>query len=165
MVEDKHYNASGVEPTIELPPGSHTIQLRVNDGADISLPDTMAVDVVDPIIGELYTYPSQLYQKGGGNRFNAFLFLPEVTNNSEIELESFALYPGGIVPKKVSSQSLGSGTIILYEFNKKKVLEGFSEYGMHDITLAGTMNSGQSVYGSGQINIEHKRKGNNGKKN
>jgi hypothetical protein len=41
------YEANGVNPTIELPLGEHTINLVVNDGTEDSVPDEVVVTVLD----------------------------------------------------------------------------------------------------------------------
>lgn len=48
-VGGQSYEASGVNPTIELPIGTHTIQLVVNDGVVDSLPDEVSITVVGPV--------------------------------------------------------------------------------------------------------------------
>ena len=47
-IGDAVYLTNGVSPTIELPAGTHTIQLMVSDGRVSSLPDKVNIAVVAP---------------------------------------------------------------------------------------------------------------------
>jgi hypothetical protein len=48
-IDGNDYEANGVNPTIELPVGVHTIQLIVNDGLVDSVPDEVVVTVIEPV--------------------------------------------------------------------------------------------------------------------
>jgi PKD repeat protein len=56
--------ATGINPTVELGLGVHTVQLRVNDGAEDSQPDQVVITVEDPIADVTYDGDSLLSTEG-----------------------------------------------------------------------------------------------------
>jgi len=60
------YQADGVNPTITLPVGEHTIELTVNDGIDDSQPDSIVITVVEPIQCDSRIAPRSIRRKSAG---------------------------------------------------------------------------------------------------
>ncbi len=87
------YQASGVSPTIELPVGTHTIQLIVNNGLLDSEPDYVDINVIAPLEVQLCITPKVVNRSGCLRNIMAMMTLPKGIKKSDVADEPFILYP------------------------------------------------------------------------
>ena len=165
VIDSNTYEANGVNPTIELPIGVHTIQLIVNDGLADSVPDDVNITVIAPLKSKLEIMPRII------NRFShnhhrpekilAFVRLPEGIAKKDISNEPLTLYPGDIEASRqwIIPIPYGFGrhkkwlTGILAFFDKDDVLDAIPTNGRVELEVAGELTSGRYFYGSDTVII------------
>ena len=161
VIDGNTYEANGVNPTIELPVGVHTIQLVVNDGLADSVPDDVNITVIAPLKIALRITPRIINRCSRQAHILAFVRLPEGIMKKDISSEPLTLYPGDIEASRqwVIPIPCGFGrhkkwlTEIFAFFDKDDVLDAIPTNGRVELKVAGELTSGQYFYGSDTVII------------
>jgi len=96
-IDSNNYEANGVNPTIELPVGEHTVNLIVNDGIEDSEPNEVVITVIEPIESALRVMPRTINRRSRQRLIRALLRLPEDIAPEQIDNgQMLMLYPGEI---------------------------------------------------------------------
>ena len=169
VIDGNTYEANGVNPTIELPVGVHTIQLVVNDGLADSVPDDVNITVIAPLKSRLNIMPSVI-NRDICNRHSrchkpenilAFIRMPEGITKKDITNEPLTLYPGEIEASRQWIVSIPCGfgrhkkwlTEIFAFFDKDDVLDAIPTNGRVELKVAGELICGRYFYGSDTVII------------
>lgn len=155
-IDGNDYEANGVNPTIELPVGIHTIQLIVNDGLADSLPDDVNIAVIAPVNGTLKITPRMINRKSNQPNILAFVKLPDNIGRSAIDTnELLVLYPGGIKSTRQWISPVGEGGSrldgIFGFFDKAALMNAAPTDGDIELNVVGKLKSGQFFYGTDSI--------------
>jgi hypothetical protein len=163
-IDSNNYNADGVNPTVVLPVGKHTIQLVVNNGLMDSVPDDVNITVIAPLESKLEIMPCVINRDGRNcykpGNIIAFIRLPEGIAKNDIDSNApLTLYPGGIeaswqlvIPQgncKNRKHLVG----ILAFFDKDAVLDAVATDGRVELTVVGSLKAGQYFYGNDTVTI------------
>jgi hypothetical protein len=155
-IDGNTYEANGVNPTIKLPVGIHTIELVVDDGIDLSEPDYCTITVIKAVRGRLTIAPHVLQTKSCGKWILATLFIPPVPGDKVNTNEPLRLYPAGIEAKYQRFFKYGrfgcSPTIALAFFDKQMVSDALGP-GRFEVSIVGEFLSGRFLFGSDTIKI------------
>jgi hypothetical protein len=164
-VDGNNCEANGVNPTIELPVGLHTIQLIVNDGLADSVPDDVNITVVAPLKGMLNITPSVINRNSCGHHrpenILALIRLPAGITKEDISNEPLVLYPSQIEAssQRIISVPYGFGrnkkwlVSIFAFFDMADVLDAIPTNGRVELKVAGELTSGRYFYGSDTVMI------------
>jgi hypothetical protein len=152
------FDANGISPTIELPIGTHTIQLVVNDGLVDSEPDDVNITVIAPIVGKLSIIPITINRRSNQQHIIAMMDLPESVAKNDIDFnESLSLYPGDITASKkwvLPYSYKGRKYVkILAFFDKNTLMDAVPQNGQTELDVVGKLKSGQYFYGSDTVRI------------
>ena len=169
VIDGNTYEANGVNPTIELPVGVHTIQLVVNDGLADSVPDDVNITVIAPLKGRLNIMPCVIKRDicdrhsrcHKPENILAFVRMPEGIIKKDINNEPLTLYPGEIEASRQWIVSIPCGfgrhkkwlTEIFAFFDKDDVLDAIPTNGRVELKVAGELTSGRCFYGSDTVII------------
>jgi hypothetical protein len=152
-IDGNDYEANGVNPTIELPVGQHTIELVVNNGFEDSEPNYVVVTVVEPNEGLLRVTPQVINRCGRQKFVTATLWLPKgITKNLIDNNSTLLFYPGGV---KAVRQFITRGrrVCIFALLDKDEILKATGGAGPVEVYVAGQLKTGQYFYGSDTIRI------------
>jgi hypothetical protein len=156
-IDDSNYEANGINPTVELPVGNHTIELVVDDGIDLSEPDYCTITVIGAVRGRLTITPCVLETKSHGKWVLATLFVPPTHNERINTEEPLRLYPGGIEAEHQRFFRYGrpdrSYTIALALFDKQQVIDALEGPGKVEVSVVGRFLTGRYFFGSDTIKI------------
>ena len=155
-IDDSNYESNGINPTIKLPVGNHTIELVVDDGIDFSEPDYCTITVIGAVRGRLTITPCVLETKSHGKWILAALFIPPVPGEKVNTNEPLRLYPGDIEAKHQQFVIYGrlghSPTIALALFDKQQVIDALGP-GQVEVSVVGEFLTGRFFFGSDTIKI------------
>jgi parallel beta-helix repeat protein len=155
-IDGNTYEANGINPTIKLPVGTHTIELVVDDGIDLSQPDYCTITVIKAVRGKLTLSPRVLETKSCGKWILATLFIPSVPGEKVNTNEPLRLYPGGVEAKYQRFSKLGkfgcAPTFALAYFDKQQVIDALGP-GQFDVSVVGRFLTGRFFFGSDTIKI------------
>lgn len=155
-VKGSDYEANGVTPTIQLPLGTHNIELIVDDGIDLSEPDYCTIKVLRAIRGRLILSPRVIETRSCGKWILATLFIPPVPGERVNKNEPLRLYPSGIEAKYQRFSKFGmfpwSPTIAVAYFDKQQVTDALG-IGQFNVNIVGEFLSGRFFFGSDSIRI------------
>jgi hypothetical protein len=150
------YEANGVNPTIKLPVGIHTIELVVDDGIDLSEPNYCTITVIKAVRGRLMLSPNVLQTKSCGKWLIATLFIPYVPGEKVNTTVPLLLYPSGIEAKyqyfSKNRRFCCAPTIALAFFDKQQLIDALGP-GRFDVDVVGEFLSGRFLFGSDSIKI------------
>jgi hypothetical protein len=152
------YETNGVNPTIELPVGEHTIELVVNDGVEDSEPNYTTVTVIRPLEAELRIMPRVINKKSHGRFIVAWLQLPPKITKADIDNDyPLTMYPGGIeaIRKLIFNDTwreLPCISILAF-FDRRKLLDAVEDDGPTWLDVTGRLKSGRYFYGQRRILI------------
>ena len=161
-IDGNIYEANGVNPTIELPVGEHTIELIVNDGIGDSEPDYVNMNVVAGLEADMWMRPRVINRSNRMLRLMVLVRLPEGINKNQIDRdEPLMLYPGdggeGIEAIwQTIIQSRGHGarrTKIFAFFDKAELMDAVPDNGRVELEVVGKLKTGQYYYGSDTVRI------------
>jgi hypothetical protein len=160
-VDSNTFEANGVNPTIELPVGVHTIQLVVNDGLADSVPDDVNITVIAPLKSVLRITPRVINRSSRQPYILAFVRMPEGIAKKDISNEPLTLYPGDIEASRqwIVSIPYGFGghrkwlVGILASFDKDAVVDAIPTNGRVELKVAGELTCGRYFYGSDTVII------------
>jgi len=152
------YEANGLSPTIELPVGTHTIQLVVNDGIVNSAPDDVNVVVVAPVKGNLCVMPVTINRRSNQPNILTNIRLSPGIKKTDIDPnQPLMLYPGGIkanwrgiVPCNERGRQIVS---IFAFFDKDDLMNAIPTNGFKQVQVVGKLKSGQVFYGCDTVRI------------
>jgi hypothetical protein len=161
VIDGNTYEANGVNPTIELPVGVHTIQLIVNDGLADSVPDDVNITVVSPLKSRLGITPRIINRCSRQSYILALVRMPDGIMKKDISNEPLVLYPGEIEASRqwVVSIPYGFGrnkkwlTEIFAFFDKDAVVDAIPINGKVKLKVAGELTCGRYFYGSDTVII------------
>jgi len=162
VINGDMYEANGVNPTIELPVGEHTIELVVNDGLGDSEPDYVDVDVVAALKVNLCITPRVVNRSDHLRNVTAVMDLPRGIKKTDVKNESFVLYPAG------SEEGIEADWQRIYTtwyrrveavalFSKSELMSAVPNNGIAGLQVVGQLKSGQYFYGSDTIRIIDRR--------
>jgi hypothetical protein len=150
------YEANGVNPTIKLPVGIHTIELVVDDGIDLSEPDYCAITVIKAVRGRLSISPQVVQTRSRGKWIIATLYLPPVIGEKANATVPLRLYPSGIEAKYQyfsKNRRFGcSPTFAIAFFDRQQVIDTLG-LGRFEVSVVGEFLSGRFFLGSNFIRI------------
>jgi parallel beta-helix repeat protein len=150
------YEANGVNPTIKLPVGIHSIELVVDDGIDLSEPAYCTITVINAVRGRLILSPNVLQSKSCGKWLIATLFIPSVPGEKVNTTVPLRLYPSGIEAKYQRFYRYGfsrfSPMFAVAFFDKQQVIDALGT-GNFDVSVVGQFLSGRFLFGSDFIRI------------
>jgi hypothetical protein len=157
-IDGNTYDTNGVNPTIELPVGVHTIELVVNDGFEDSEPNEVTINVVEPIEGSLQVVPRIINGRCGHQRITAILRLPAGIRRQQIDSsKKLLIYPGEI---EASFQFIAryrerneERVFILACFDASALIEAVGSTGPVQLDVVGQLKTGQYFYGSNTVRI------------
>jgi len=157
-IDGNDYEANGVNPTVELPVGVHTIQLVVNDGYVDSVPDDVNITVVATLEGRLNIVPSTINRWSNQPHILAVIELDGIAKSGINADELLTLYPGGIKAMKqwlfTSKDRLGKLQTTIFVFlDKDALMAAVPENGDNELKVAGKLKSGQYFYGCDTVKI------------
>jgi len=160
MLDSNTCEANGVNPTIELPVGEHTIELIVSDGIEDSEPDYVDVNVVAPLEANLRMMPRVINRYSRMPRIMAFVRLPEgITKNDIDSNQPLMLYPAGseegiramrqfiFRPRRYGTEH----TSIFAFFYKAELMDAVPYNGRVELEVVGSLTTGQYFYGSNKV--------------
>ena len=161
IIDSNIYEANGVNPTIELPVGVHTIQLIVNDGLVDSAVDDVNITVIAPLKSALGITPCIINRSSRPSYILAFVRMPDGIMKKDISNEPLTLYPGEIEASRQWIVSIPCGfgrhkkwlTEIFAFFNKDDVLDAIPTNGRVELKVAGELVSGRCFYGCDTVKI------------
>ena len=161
VIDGNTYEANGVNPTIELPVGVHTIGLIVNDGLADSAIDDVNITVIAPLKSVVRITPRIINRCSRQQYIFAFVRMPEGIMKKDISNEPLILYPGEIEASRqwIVSVPCGFGRHrkwlvgILAFFDKSDVLDAIPANGRVKLEVAGELVSGRCFYGSDTVII------------
>jgi hypothetical protein len=158
VINGNTYNADGVNPTIELPAGEHTITLIVNDGWKDSEPNDVVITVVPSVEATLWMLPRVLNRQSQGRCVIANLRLQEGILPQDIDRnERLLLYPGGITAsRQLVASEQGDNTItaiVLGFFDRDEFAAAVGRGTVAQVTVVGRLTSGRYFYGSDRVRL------------
>jgi len=146
--------SNGVSLTIELPVGSHTVQLMVNDGRLNSEPAVVKITVVAPLECKLKIAPSTINLRSEGPHVLSRIQLPDGFSPADVDSEaSLLLYPGGIQAMRQWIDGSDAGSVSAFAFFDRNALAGGGQNGTAGLTVTGRLRSGQLFFGRDSVQI------------
>jgi hypothetical protein len=157
-IDGNTYDTNGVDPTIELPVGVHTIELVVNDGFEDSEPNEVTITVVEPIKGTLQVVPRIINGRCGRRRITAIIRLPAGIRRQQIDSgKKLLLYPGEIEASyQIISRYYERRTervVILACFDASALIDAAGSAGPVQLDVVGQLKTGQYFYGTDTVRI------------
>jgi hypothetical protein len=155
VIGEQLYTAEGVNPTIQLSVGVHTIQLIVSDGVYDSQPDQVVMTVEEAMQTQLAIYPSQIRRYGRVPGILAQMHIPQGVTAEQIDgTRPLVLNPGeieGTRPSLAHYRRLGAmprSDRIAAFFDKKLLMAAIPDNGSVEVKVVGRLKSGESFYGT-----------------
>ncbi len=162
VIDSNTYDANGVNPTIMLPVGQHSIKLVVNDGLLDSEPDYINVDVIGPLQVKMFITPRVVNRSGCLWNIMAKMRFPKGIKKTDIADEPFILYPPGC---EQGIEACWQSTYRCHSwwwcpktkafalFSKNELMDAVPDNGPVQLQVVGQLNSGQYFVGSDTITI------------
>jgi hypothetical protein len=163
-IDANTFEANGVNPTIELPVGEHTISLTVSDFLDDSEPNDVNVIVIEPIRSHLLILPRAINLKSKMPRITAMMFLPEGITKEQVDSNyRLKLYVGmseqgngikAFYQRIYQLKNHGVVRTAILAFFEKFDLSSYKPAG-HNLELqaVGRLATGQYFYGRDEIMV------------
>jgi hypothetical protein len=152
--------STGVNLSIELPVGLHTVQLMVNDGQASSQPANVTITVVAPMECELKIAPAVINLRSEGLHVMARLSLPAGVDPGDVDGRvALRLLPGDVQASRqwTDNSSPGSGSVFAhYDRNS---LSHLALSGTAELTVIGRFAGGQLFFGRDRVQILANGKG------
>jgi hypothetical protein len=154
-IDGNNCEANSVAPTINLPVGTHDIELIVHDGTGPSKPDHCVVEVIGGVEGKLMVMPRMISCRSRGWWITVILNLPAEVNPEDISEEPLKLYPDGInsVYQKLIRWYPGKGVSIFAVFEREAFCEAVEQSGLIEVNVAGELVTGRYFYGTSSMKI------------
>ncbi len=160
-IGDEIFETNEVSPTIYLPLGVHKIELIVNDGKQNSLPDEVAITVMEAEESLLLTYPRPLKRNKGPRRIRIQLCLPDGVEENDVDIdEPLIMYPGGstAIRQRIRKSRIDGirQAHIFAHFDKMPLMEAITENGSAEIKVVAKLKDDTSFYGTDVVMIIEK---------
>ncbi len=152
------FDANGVSTIIELPVGLHTINLTVDDGVDVSEPNSCVIEVIAGIEVDLRVMPRVINRKSRMKRILAVVQLPAGIDGDDID-GSFLLYPGGIEPRFRRLMTVNGSQKLFMVFDKSELMAAVPGNGAVALEIEARLISGRCLYGTDRIKIIRRGRG------
>ncbi len=154
-IDSNIYKANGVNPTIELPVGEHIIELIVNDGIEDSNSDEVVITVVPALQADMKITPQVLNLDSEGNWVKAHFVMPEGFSAGQIDTNAPAVFePAGIESDYVNVFVNEEGLVeVEFAFDRSAFCAAPMAHGPIEVSVAGSLISGQYFYGTDTISI------------
>ncbi|HXJ61009.1 MAG TPA: PKD domain-containing protein [Verrucomicrobiae bacterium] len=150
------YLSNAARITIELPIGSHTAQLMVNDGQMNSAIAELQITVVGPMQCVLKILPTQINLRSPRAEILAAIrFPPGVTGAKHNDNMALTIYPGGIPATRAWTVGTAAAQGV-YGFFDTDQLTRELQNGPVTFTVVGTLPNGQVFHGSDTVRIRGK---------
>jgi len=157
-IEGTLFDANGVSPIIELPVGLHTINLGVDDGLEVSEPNSCVIEVIEGIEVDLRVMPRVINRKSRMTRILAVVQLPAGIDGDDID-GSFWLYPGEIEPRFRRLMTVNGSQKLFMVFDKSELMAAVPANGAVVLEIEAQLISGRCLYGSDRIRIIRRGQG------
>ncbi len=157
-IEGTVFDANGVSPIIELPVGLHTIELTVDDGVEVSEPNSCVIEVIEGIEVDLRVMPRVINRKSRMTRILAVVQLPAGFDGEDID-GSFWLYPGEIEPHFSHLMTVNGSQKLFMVFDKSELMAAVPDNGAVVLEIEAQLISGRCLYGSDRIRIIRRGRG------
>jgi len=145
--------AAGPNPTVELPIGTHTIELIVNDGSAYSEPNETTVTVIAPFEVLMHFTPRMLNPKSKGKWIKAHLVLPAGFTAEDVNTNSPAKIVEPFTAESVYMDVFEDGLVkIMAAFDRADFCSNGSAH--RDIVVIAQLTTGQYFYGTDRIRIK-----------
>jgi hypothetical protein len=150
--------AEGVNPTIQLPVGTTTVTLVVNDGRQNSNPDTVVITVLGPFTAKTSVQPEEIQRNDPRIEYvNVLMLLSEIAVTDIDNSQALILTPGQIPAVAQSAFDYREGqtfmTTIMALFDKEALMQAIPANGGVTLTVTGKLTSGRSFSGSAPVTI------------
>jgi hypothetical protein len=157
-IDANEMTATGVDPNIMLPVGLHTINLTVDDGVEISEPNSCVIEVIEGMEVDLQVLPRVINRKNRMTRFLAVVQLPAGIGEDDID-GSFWLYPGEIEPLFCRFITMNGSQKLFMVFDKSELMAAVPDNGPVVLEIEAQLISGRCLYGSDRIRIIRRGQG------
>lgn len=156
-VGPQNYTATGVNPTLLLPVGQHTIQLIVSDGVHDSDPDFVLVTVLNQMVFDTWIYPEHIHPYDTSGYVLALMDIAGVQIN-EINMAVPVMLSGTspvtAIGQHLTPRNSGGITATLFAFwNETEVLANNPGNGIKSLTVTGRLMNGQPFSGTATVRI------------
>ncbi len=149
--------------SIELPVGTYTFTLVVNDGTGDSEPDTCTVTVVAPARALLSLTPAVINAKSRGGSVIAMMTIPGVTKSQLDPASRMTLWPFGLEAERQLAYNFGSRNrqyvIVLAWFDRRAILDTAPTPGWMPVAAETRLTDGRYAVGQSGILIFYPPKG------
>jgi hypothetical protein len=164
-IDGNIYETNDISWNIELPIGTYTFQLMVNDGLTDSAVDDVTITVAGPLKGTLCMMPPIINRSSHEQYILAIVRLPDGISNGDIDsnepLVLSPLLPGGakngitasrrwIIPCKEKGHRF---VMIFAFFDKDDLMALVPQKGLLKLEVTGKLKSGQYFYGCDTVRI------------
>jgi hypothetical protein len=154
--------AEGVNPTVSLPAGVHTITLIVNDGIEDSQADEMAVTVDGPVAARVKAVPCVLNLKSHDKYLWIMMDLPRGISMAQMDRKyGYFVLPGQIRPSWVGY--VGGWCPKVMVRVEKDILRPYLHTGRMELTFYGRLKDGRYIGGCDKIQVINPPDKKNGK--
>lgn len=148
------YLSNGVGLTIELPVGVHTVQLMVNDSHLNSEAAQVKITVVAPLECALNISPSTFSLKSNGQNILARVRFPEGFSAAAVDSDApLQIFPGGFHAVRSWIANDETNQPCLFAFFDRAALSAELQDGDTELTVVGTLRSGQTFYARDTVHI------------
>ncbi len=153
-IEGRIYQAQGVNPVIQLPPGEFEITLIVSDGIVDSEPDTALIQIIAPVEGSLFFVPQAINTNSKGKNILAILTLPKGIQIEDIDSDyGFALYPPKAPSVLYRSINRKDSTRLFILFDREQVSAALPGNTSQELTVVTKLNTGQYLFAADTVKI------------
>jgi len=153
------HQSIGVQPTVQLPVGVHTIELVVFDGTYTSAPDYVVIHVVSPQEYPTWVWPFDVNRGDTDEYVVVLLTLPTIPV-ADVDLTvPIACYPGGVqaVAQHATEHTDEQGliTMVFALFEEEDLFDAIPQDGLVEVTVVGRLLSGDWFSGTAQVALTH----------
>ena len=150
-VDGQAFEADGTYPVVQLPVGIHEISLIVNDGTDDSTPDTVVVEVLNPVETALSIVPKTVNRQAGLKNIMGMITLPDEVKVADLDLDQpFAVFPGETYTATVKTAGKSKLFVLV---NTADMLTSATNTGQIEFTFVGKLATGQYLFGKDTVKI------------
>jgi hypothetical protein len=153
-VEGRSYLSNAASLTIALPIGMHTAQLMVHDGENYSQRAEVKIQVVPPLQCELQLLPAEINLRSKRPHVLACIRLPRGFTRAEADAnEPLQIYPAGPQSTRRWTAGGNANRLTIYGFFDKADITDLLQNGSADLTVVGTLRSGQVFYARDTVRV------------
>ena len=163
-IEEKNFDANGINPTIQLPVGEHKITLIVRDFLYESEPNDVNIIIIAPMEAQMRIEPRTINLKSKMPRIIVMMWLPEGVKaddvNSNYRLMLYPDWPQKVNPIEAFYQNIYQYKVRRFErtgilalFEKPDLASGIREGRDVEFKAVGKLTTGRNFFGSDSIKI------------